>query len=636
MLKKMIDETVLERMTLANSPSFSSDGNWLFYQTNKANIEKNIYEKSMFCREMVTGEVFSIQPEQRAKFVLWNEENILYVFCDDGKGGTIIHLWDTEKRAFTKNYSAPAFSRATFLDENTLIIGTSNMLYKQNEGYSVITDTPFWNNDIGFTQGRRNGLSLYSLKTCETLVFTEKMRHVTNFCVLDGKIYYNAYQFENILSDKPALFCYDLHTKKTEQILPEKEYYVQNLFCFDDKLYFVGSKGDKFGRYEYGGFHTVNYEDKPVELSVLFDANVGVSAVTSDGISGMGAKTKSFGDDFYFISTQNEKSGIYKLNIHGVTSPVITDADIITSFAISEKGIAYVASYNGKASELYFAPFEENAKQLTCYNEFLQAEYMVSQAHTLSIKDSEGNTVNGWVLPPCDCKKGEKYPMVLFIHGGPRIALNGSFSHELQSLTARGYGVCYCNPIGSDSRGNEFGNLSGRYGEIDFEQIITFTKSVIEKFDFVDSSKLGIWGGSYGGYLVNWTIGHTDIFSAAISERSIANWITMETMSDIGAFYVPDQSGFSLFNDQSEQMWNNSPLKYAKNITTPTLFIHSECDYRCPREESFQMYHMLKRNGIDTKMLYFWKENHNLSRVGKPKNRIARIDEIINWFDEHM
>lgn len=154
---------------------------------------------------------------------------------------------------------------------------------------------------------------------------------------------------------------------------------------------------------------------------------------------------------------------------------------------------------------------------------------------------------------------------------------------ELQALAARGYCVCYCNPAGSDSYGNEFGDLRGRFGQEDYRQILNFIGEVGRKYAYADTGRLGIWGGSYGGYLVNWTLGHTDIFRAAVSERSVANWITLETLSDIGAFYVPDQAGGSLLQHQAEQLWDNSPLKYADRIQTPTLFIQSECDYRCRR-----------------------------------------------------
>ena len=142
-------------------------------------------------------------------------------------------------------------------------------------------------------------------------------------------------------------------------------------------------------------------------------------------------------------------------------------------------------------------------------------------------------------------------------------------------------------------------------------------------------------GGSYGGWMTNWIIGHTDRFAAACSQRSISNWISFFGNSDIGYYFTPDQAGTDPWTDATK-LWDNSPLKYADRVKTPTLFIHSDEDYRCWLPEGLQMYTALKYHGIDSRMVVFHGENHELSRSGKPRARIKRLEEIIAWFRRYL
>ena len=161
-----------------------------------------------------------------------------------------------------------------------------------------------------------------------------------------------------------------------------------------------------------------------------------------------------------------------------------------------------------------------------------------------------------------------------------------------------------------------------------------FTDTVLHHFPAIDPDRVCETGGSYGGFMTNWIIGHTDRFCCAVSQRSISNWISKSFMSDIGPYFNPDQCGASspfAFNI----LWEHSPLKYAENAKTPTLFIHSDQDHRCPLPEGMQMMQALALKGIETRMCIFHGETHELSRSGKPKHRIRRLTEITNWFNKY-
>ena len=162
-----------------------------------------------------------------------------------------------------------------------------------------------------------------------------------------------------------------------------------------------------------------------------------------------------------------------------------------------------------------------------------------------------------------------------------------------------------------------------------------FTDKVLESYPAIDEKRVGVTGGSYGGFMTNWIIGHTGRFAAAASQRSISNWLSFYETSDIGYFFAADQVDGTPWTAM-EKLWDQSPLKYADKVTTPTLFIHSDEDYRCPLSEGMQMFTAIKDHGVDARMCIFKGENHELSRSGKPKHRIRRLAEITGWFDKYL
>ena len=193
----------------------------------------------------------------------------------------------------------------------------------------------------------------------------------------------------------------------------------------------------------------------------------------------------------------------------------------------------------------------------------------------------------------------------------------------------------FMNPRGGDGRGNSFADIRGKYGTIDYEDLMKFTDEVLKKYPAIDTARVGVTGGSYGGFMTNWIIGHTDRFKAAASQRSISNWISFAHTSDIGEMFGADQQGADTWKNV-DKLWWHSPLKYANQCTTPTLFIHSDEDFRCPYSEGMQMYSALCEHGVATRLCMFKGENHELSRSGKPRHRVKRLKEITTWMDTYL
>jgi dipeptidyl aminopeptidase/acylaminoacyl peptidase len=240
-------------------------------------------------------------------------------------------------------------------------------------------------------------------------------------------------------------------------------------------------------------------------------------------------------------------------------------------------------------------------------------------------------------MKPIGFEEGKKYPMVLEIHGGPHTMYSNSFFHEFQLLAAEGYVVLYTNPRGGHGYGQKFVDACrGDYGGKDYEDLMQGVDYALGSFNYIDKDRLVVTGGSYGGFMTNWIVGHTDRFKAAVTQRSISNWISFYGVSDIGYYFTEWQILGNAWDDV-EKLWHHSPLKYVANIKTPLLILHSEKDYRCPIEQAEQLFIAIKRLGqTDTEFVRFPNSNHDLSRNGNPKLRIERLNRIVGWFNKYI
>lgn len=247
-------------------------------------------------------------------------------------------------------------------------------------------------------------------------------------------------------------------------------------------------------------------------------------------------------------------------------------------------------------------------------------------------KSFDGRRIQAWAQRPPDFQEGRKYPMILDIHGGPHSAYGYTFDHEFQWMAAKGYVVLYPNPRGSTSYGQEFGNvIQYRYPGDDFKDLMAGVDELIRR-GWVDSDRLAVTGGSGGGVLTNWTVGHTDRFKAAASQRSIADWA--------GWWYGADIIMPSWFRGapwESEANFKElSPITYVTKITTPLMLIEGESDFRTPPAYGGeQMFRALKYLHKTAVMVRFPGESHELSRSGKPVHRVERLQHIVAWFDKY-
>jgi dipeptidyl aminopeptidase/acylaminoacyl peptidase len=273
--------------------------------------------------------------------------------------------------------------------------------------------------------------------------------------------------------------------------------------------------------------------------------------------------------------------------------------------------------------------------QLTRVNEELSSQLNLTDPEEIWYTSFDGKKIQGWIQKPPNFDPSKKYPFILEIHGGPHSAYGLTFTHEFQWMAAKGYVVLYTNPRGSTSYGQDFGNIiQYNYPGDDYKDLMAGVDEVVKR-GYIDTRKMGVTGGSGGGVLTNWTVGHTTRFAAAVSQRSIADWSGFWYTADFWLF-MPTWFRAAPWEDP-EDFTKRSPITYVKNITTPMMFIEGEADYRTPPNEGGEMmFRALKYRKIPTAMVRFPNESHELSRSGAPWHRVERLQHILNWFDKYL
>ena len=507
---------------------------------------------------------------------------------------------------------------------------------KDAKDYEIFDEIPFWSNGQGYTNKKRNRLYKYNIKTKDLLPITDVFTSVLSFELNDekDKILLICKSYTDKMQLKSDIHLYDIEKNHLEKLGHDDDFNYSYINFFGDKIIFAGHDKKSYGINENPHFFIMDLNSgKSTQITGSnFDSGLW-SSVGSDCRYGGSNSMKVEGDYLYFTTTENESSYINKMDKEGNIEKLVKKSGSIDGFDIVNGEIKFIGLRGIKLQELYELKNEEEI-QLTNYNEWVMKERKIAKPEHLSF-ETDNVVIDGWVLKPVDYQEGKKYPAILDIHGGPKTVFGEVFYHEMQYWANHGYLVFFCNPRGSDGKGNEFSDIRGKYGTIDYEDLMNFTDEVIKKYPCIDVDNIGVTGGSYGGFMTNWIIGHTNRFKAAASQRSIANWVSFFGTTDIGYYFATDQNDATPWEDV-DKLWFHSPMKYANKVETPTLFIHSEEDYRCWLPEGLQMYSALKYHGVESRLCMFKGENHELSRSGKPKNRIKRLEEITNWFDKYL
>ena len=646
-----------------NSLHISDCGKRIAYIVSKVDIKENKYKNALFVLELETKKsnifssydvesfygfhngylLFSTKREKEER----EEKNLkkTFVYGLPVHGGEAVKLYEfpypLQKLQFLNKDKAVALLYWENDKSEGLEKEEMEEAKKEEKDYEVFEEIPFWANGGGFISRKRSRLYLYDTKTMMGESLTDEFTSVGDFQIdkENDEILYVKATYKDKAPIYSDLVHYNIKEKKTTQINSDVEFGYADAQFFGDHILFTGSDGKKYGINQDADIYVIernNLSGKPKMISPKdYDKSLWNSVGTDIRLGG-GKQSFVEGNKYYFITTEDDSSYLNTIDINGNIEKVISKKGSVDCFDVRDNFIVFVGLREQNLQEIYIkeASNAEKEEKLTCHNCY--GDSLIKSIPEEFYFNNGSTKLHGFVLKPTNFEKGKKYPALLSIHGGPKTVFGSVFHHEMQYLASQGFFVFYTNPRGADGMGREFADIRGKYGTIDYEDLMALTDEVLKRYTEIDVKRVGVLGGSYGGFMTNWIIGHTDRFKAACSQRSIANWISKFGITDIGYYFNSDQNAGATPWKNHEFMWDRSPLKYADKCKTPTLFIQGDEDYRCFEACAFQMFTALKYHGCEAKLVLFHGENHDLSRSGKPKHRIRRLKEISNWFISHL
>lgn len=425
-------------------------------------------------------------------------------------------------------------------------------------------------------------------------------------------------------------------TKKTESlenILPEGTYTFAA--ARNDQLLLLGNDLS-YGFVTLDDLFLIDLKTKAVKnLSKELDVAFGNAIISDFQQKNRGVAITWLTDDTFLVPvTEHGKLQLYRATTQGEWTKLLDEKmDILDAAIYSEAKLAVAYATPTIPSRLALIDLTSGeVTDLYDPNQAVMSQLTISKPEAFWYEGAGGWQIQGWYLPPTETQ--ESHPAILYIHGGPQVCYGETFFHEMQVHAANGYGVILLNPRGGQGYGQAFvKSILGDYGNKDYQDLLLGVDAVVANHPEIDTNTIHVAGGSYGGFMTNWIVGHTDRFCAAVTQRSISNWISFYGTSDIGPAFVKFQLLREL--DETEGLWKMSPLAYASQVKTPTLVLHGENDLRCPQEQGQQFYMALQRKGVDTKLMLFPQSSHGLSRNGLPNLRIERLQAISEWLASH-
>jgi dipeptidyl aminopeptidase/acylaminoacyl peptidase len=378
-------------------------------------------------------------------------------------------------------------------------------------------------------------------------------------------------------------------------------------------------------------------------LTINFDFDSGAKTVNDiiGALHYMRPVWSADGKSIYFQVSRHGDTLLKRVSVEG-QRPAVEDV-------VAEKGVIGAFGFDRQHTKLgyYFGDmtspgqlFVRNMKtaktrKLTRVNDNFLNRINLGDIEEVWFKGSSKNDLQGWIIKPPNFNPRRKYPAILEIHGGPLVQYGNLFMHEFYYLAAAGYVVFFCNPRGGQGYGEKHARaIKNNWGTVDYDDLMAWANYVVRK-KYVDKDRVGVTGGSYGGYMTNWIIGHTNRFKAAVTQRCVSNLISFWGTSDFNWIFQDAFGGKPPWEDMNN-LWRQSPMKYMGNAKTPTLVIHSEADHRAAIEQGEQMFVALKTQGIDSELVRFPDEPHGLSRGGRTDRRIKRLEYIRGWFDKYL
>lgn len=658
MMKRAVVAKDITTLRFVGDPQPNADGR-VAYTLTESNLEKNGYSSAIWVHTPGSGNKRFTYGQRtdgglvREMAPRWSPNGQQLLFVSNRNGRPQLFLLDEaggEARQLTKvqeGVGEPVWSpdgqHVAFTSKDPV---DQEAEKAKNPDLRHITHLRYKFNGLGFTDTRHRHLYVVE-------VASGNVQQVTKgeFDVSGISWHPNGQQlaFSACIGDHcelhmtPDIWVINLDGSNLTRLTAGKGGTSNSVFSPDGSLiaYFGHEKGE-IGYANIDMFVVPSQGGETVNLTAALDRSVGNSVGSDARMDGGSSQAvwSADGKQLFVTVTDGGTCHLYQVDVASKAIKRLTSGEMsLTSFGYLAQPagdcFAYVAGDNSNPGDVYLLSAGQT-ERLTTVNADVLADWELATAERIEFPGALGWPIEGWVMKPIGFKAGEKYPVVLEIHGGPAATYGYGFFHEFQMLASAGYGILYINPRGSKGYGEQFAKgVIGDWGGNDYRDFMAAVDYALANFDWMDPQRVGVTGGSYGGYMTNWIVTQTDRFAAAVTLRSICNMYTKYGCSDIG--WYGNKAGFDGRDlwDSEDFIMSRSPIRYAPQVKTPTLIIHSEQDYRCPMEQAEQWYVALKRLGVTTEFVRFNGENHELSRSGKPRNRIDRLNFIQDWFERY-
>ena len=626
------------KYSMLSEPSLSPNGERVAFSVRRANFQDDTYDSEVY---VVNSGGFAKEPFTTGRKDYdpkWSPdgESILFLsrrqFGKDEKGNALYTIGAAGGEAKLLHRTKEGIDNPQWSPDSRTIYFLSYFTRKQKDDVKVIKRLNFWFNGLGFVFNKRKHLFKVDLGSGKIAQITKGEFDVAEFAISnDGhKIAYIAStdDLKPYISD---LFLIDGNGKGKKRLTKSNMEISAIAWSPDDGHIAVSGDNLPSGFASHNRIWSFDLRSNRIREVDKVDRNK-ANSLNSD------VRAKSHGpgnivwdkDGIYCLQADGGATHLYRLKEGRESELMLGGERSIEGYDVRDGRIAFVSMTSDNLEELYLKSGRE--RRLSALNSGVYKELKVISPEKVRFEASDGEEIEGWVMMP---EAKGRVPGILYVHGGPKTAFGYSYMHEFQAFAGAGYAVIYFNPRGSDGYSELFADIRRKYGTRDFDDLMEGLDWVLEKFPQIDGKRLGIAGGSYGGFMTNWAIGHTTRFRAAVTDRSIASWTSFWGTSDIGPHFAEDQIGGNPWNS-SEKLEGDSPLTYAPNVQTPLLLVHSMEDYRCWMAEGLQFFTALRKLGKEAELVLFPGENHDLSRVGKPKHRAARLTHYIRWFDSHL
>lgn len=664
--KRLITAEDLTQIKTLESPQVSPDGRWIVYVMVTPNARERGYTRNIYLIASDGDDAIQLTRSGKDAYPRWSPDGETLAFVSH-RGGTpqiyLLPIRGGEARALTQH--ANGATAPTWSPDGSQIafVGRVNAQERQDEDEGKTPEPPRDDLEATYRKDRRTrdneayfdpmpidkipyrvGTSYVDDRNAHLYVIATaegddvKARRVTDGAVdytpprwLDGETLITARTYMPD-ADEPwrtsNLYRVAVATGEATRIVDDVHSAMAYEIAPDGKSIAVAGMYDGKTDYNVRLLIYPTEGGEPRHLNAERDRSVVGFKWAGDGLY---AQITDNGD--VRVERIDVTTGEYETIVQGVDGTIMA-----REMDVAPDGMVFfVGSTPRTPSDLYRQKAgQARAKRMTNINADFLNEVIIHKTHELRYTSEKGTAIQGWYMLPHDYQEGEQRPLALNIHGGPHVMWSNSETsmwHEWQLHASRGYVVFFCNPRGGDGYGEAFQRaLHANWGYVAMEDVMAGVDILIER-GLVDEGRMAVTGGSYGGYMTAWIIGHTDRFAAAVSQRGVYNLMSFYGTSDIPMLISNEYDAEPWEN--ADLLWQHSPLAYAHHIKTPLLIIHAERDFRVPIEQAEQLFAYVRRSGGTVKMLRYPREGHELSRSGEPEHRISRLTAMVDWFDAY-